>query len=154
MGWLISCSRSYGSFVDEGRVLLCAFIFAVWKQGTGREIIDINMKMRELLICSLIERIVRSQPHNTKIRLHSTNKSFLPLQRISIRSFDYKVRMWLPDERTNVTQWQFAFHYLNFYLMKFSVSNCGLKITYIIWEWTQSGSVKFFTQRKKGSKRI
>ena len=34
----------------------------------------------------------------------------LPLHRITVRSSDYKVRMWLPDKLTNATQWQFAVH--------------------------------------------
>ena len=34
----------------------------------------------------------------------------LPLHRITIRSSDYKVRMWLPYKLTNATHWQFADH--------------------------------------------
>ena len=40
----------------------------------------------------------------------------------------------MPDKLKNATRWQFAIYYLIYHY--FSISNCGLKITYIVWEWT------------------
>ena len=40
----------------------------------------------------------------------------------------------MPNKLKNATRWQFAIYYLIYHY--FSISNCGLKITYIVWEWT------------------
>ena len=52
----------------------------------------------------------------------------------NVRSSDCKVRIWLPGKLENATQWQiFAVRISHYFKlnMKFSISNCGLKITFI-----------------------
>ena len=67
----------------------------------------------------------------------------LPLHRITVRSFDYKARMWLPDKLTNATRWQFAVH----------ISHYSGSVNWRINREWQRFSLSNM-QRKKGSKRI